>query len=170
MDISKVTFPLFKLRTYVSIDKNPLGIVKVTSIHGEYILDDNTIPGTFEERRLQLKIKYPDEKIYKLRERVIYLRQLVKYKSGSVFIDYNGNIVRYRKSSKLYDVKAHKIKYIRPYGDRWSIIRVDDIEIPFIVADLITTKVGYASVMHTKWGPFLYDLTGKNHETYKRKI
>jgi hypothetical protein len=24
--------------------------------------------------------------------------------------------------------------------------------------------------MHTKWGPFLYDITSKAHEPYKRKI
>ncbi len=170
MNITRVTFPLYKLRSYISIDKNPLGVVKVTSIKGTYILDDTSINGTFEERRIKLRNKYPKEKIYKLKERVIYLRQLVKYKSGSIFIDYNGNIIKYKKSSNLFEVKAHKILRNKPYEDRWSILTVEDIETPFIIADLITEKTSYASIMHTKWGPFLYDLTNTKHETYKRKI
>lgn len=170
MDITQVTFPLYKIRSYISIEKSILGVVKITTIKGEYILDDTNIPGTFEERRLKMTAKYPKEKIYRLKEQINYLRQLVKYKSGSTFVDYNGNIIKYKKSSNLFEVKSHKIIEIKPYGDNWTIIKAKNIEIPFLIAEPISPKVGYASIMYTKWGPFLYDLTSIQHETYRRKI
>ena len=107
--------------------------------------------------------------IYKLKEQVNYLRQLVKYKSGSTFIDSNGEIIKYKKSSKLFKITSHKIIKIKPYGV-WSIIYIKDMEIPFIIGQTLEDKTKYASIMHTNWGPFLYDLTVEKHDTYKRKI
>jgi hypothetical protein len=169
MDIRNVKFPLYKLRAYLEINKNPLGLVKVTTIKGTYILDDISIPGTFAERRLKLAEQYPKEKIYKLKEQVIYLRQLIKYKTGTTFIDYEGNIIKYKKSSKLFDVKAHKITRKRPYHN-WTIIELNGIEIPFLVGEPVKETTTHASVMYTEWGPLLYDLTNKDHDIYKRKI
>ena len=169
MDISQVTFPLYKLRAYIAIDKNPLGLVKISSIKGTYILDDTTIPDTFDKRRLMLPSMYPNEKIYPLKEKILYLRQLVKYKSGSKFIDNNGQIISYTKSSKLFDVKSHKIVRNRTI-DNWSIIYVEKLDIPFILGEPLRYSAKYASIMYTDWGPFLYDLTSKRHEVYKRKI
>lgn len=169
MDINNITFPLYKLRSYIHIDKNPLGLVKVTTIKGTYILDDTSIQKPFEERRLELVSQYPKEKIYKLKEKVIYLRQLVKYKSGTTFIDNNGVLIRYSKSSSLFDVKSHKIVNKRFY-DNWTIITVQGIETPFLVGQILRDTTTYASIMYTKWGTFLYDLTNKAHAPYKRKI
>ena len=169
MDITKVTFPLYKLRAYINIDRSPLGLIKISTIKGTYILDDLSINGTFPERRARLISEWPRDKIYKLNEQVIYLRQLVKYKSGTTFIDHNGNIVRYTKSSELYKITSHKIIEKRESGN-WTIIKLNGIEIPLLVSMRLTPETKYASIMHTKWGPFLYDLTSKQHEIYKRKI
>lgn len=169
MDISKVTFPIYKLRSYLDIDTNPLGVIKVTTIKGVYILDDLGINKSFAERRAALSAYYPKDKIYKLKEKVAYLRQLVKYKSGSVFIDYNGNIIKYKKSSKLFEVKSQKIHSKSHHGN-WTILKVNGIEISFLVGHIVSSKVKYASIMYTEWGPFLYDITSKDHEPYKRKI
>jgi len=168
MDIGKVTFPLYKLRSYLDIDTNPLGLVKVTTIKGVYILDDKSYNGTFEERRLKIAM-YSPEKIYRLKEKVLYLRQLVKYKSGTTFIDLNGNILRYHKSTSLFKVISRKIERVREDGN-WSIINCTGLEQPLLVGINISPEVKFASIMETKWGPFLYDLTSIQHDTYRRKL
>ena len=167
--LPNVIFPIYKLRSYLNIDTNPLGSIRVTSIRGQYILDDTSIPGTFEERRMLLASHYPLEKIYTLKEKVLYLRQLVKYKSGTTFIDYNGKIFKYNKSSKLFSIKSHKITK-KTNHENWTVIYVEDIEIPFLVGLTLAYNVTHASIMETEWGPFLYDLTTQAHEVYKRKI
>lgn len=169
MDITKVVFPLYKLRSYIDIDKNPLGLVKITTIRGTYILDDESIDMPFESRRVKLIAQYPEDKIYKLKEKVRYLRQLVKYKSGTTFIDFNGTIIKYNKSSKLFTIKSHKIVNKRSYKN-WNILTLSSLETPFLIAGNVGPTITHASVMETKWGPFLYDITNKHHEPYKRKI
>lgn len=169
MAINNIVFPIYKLRSYIKIEQTPLDIVEVTTIKGRYILDDKNIEAPFAERRLLLQAKYPDAKIYKLKERVPYLRQLVKYKSGTTFVDYNGDIFRYRKSSKLFPVKSHKIERTKEYGN-WTIFEVAGIETPFMVGEPLSYNAKYASIMHTDWGAFLYDITSKPHEPYRRKL
>jgi hypothetical protein len=169
MSIHNVVFPLYKLRSYISIERTPLDTVVVTTIKGKYILDDKSINAPFSERRIELLSRYPKDKIYKLKERVPYLRQLVKYKSGTTFIDYNGEIFKYKKSSRLFKVKSHRIEKKRKHGN-WTIFNVSNIEIPFIVGELLPYNANYASIMHTTWGPFLYDITSEPHEVYRRKL
>jgi len=169
MNISEVTFPLYKLRSYLNVEETALGIVKITSIKGTYILDDKTYNGTFSERRIAMLKEYPTEKIYKLKERINFLRQLIKYKSGTNFIDYNGYILKYKKSSKLFDIKSYEINTISPH-DNWNIINLIGLEQAFLIGGSISPITRYASIMDTQWGPFLYDLTSKHHESYKRKI
>jgi hypothetical protein len=169
MDISKVVFPLYKLRAYLNIETNPLGLVKITSVKGTYILDDTSINLPFEERRVKLVAEYPTEKIYKLKERILYLRQLVKYKTGTTFIDHNGTIIRYTKSSKLFNITSHKILHKRDYGT-WTILTISGIETPFLLGERVKYTTKFASIMNTSWGPFLYDITSEIHEPYKRKI
>lgn len=169
MNIHQIVFPLYKLRKHLKIETNPLGLVKITSIKGTYILDDTSIRGTFAERRVILSTQYPKEKLYTLKEKILYLRQLVKYKSGTVFIDYNGNIFKYKKGNRLYQVKSHKIEKKTPYGN-WTILKIIGIETPFLIGHNLLPTTTHASIMYTQWGPFLYDLTNTEHELYRRKI
>lgn len=169
MSITNVTFPLYKLRSYIKLERTLLDTIEITTIRGKYILDDKSINAPFYERRAKLKYKYPKEKIYKLKEQVPYLRQLVKYKSGTTFVDYNGDIFKYRKSSKLFKVKSHKITKKKQYG-KWTIFEVANIETPFMIGEMLTATAKYASIMHTEWGPFLYDITSQPHGVYRRKL
>jgi hypothetical protein len=169
LKLDKITFPLYKLRSYISIDTNPLGLVKITTIKGTYILDDTSIPTDFEERRLILAEDYPSEKLYKLKEQVLYLRQLVKYKSGTTFIDYNGKLVEYKKGNNLFKINSHKILNKQEHGN-WTVLTLENMEIQFVVGQLLPHTATHASIMETKWGPFLYDLTSIKHLTYSRKL
>ena len=149
--------------------QNPLGLIKITTIKGTYILDDISYSAPFSERRLKLLSDWPKEKIYKLKEKVIYLRQLIKYKSGTTFIDNNGTIVKYHKSTKLFKITSHKIEKSKEYGN-WTVLYLVGIETPFLVGERLSYNSTHASVMHTDWGIFLYDITNKYHEMYRRKI
>lgn len=164
-----VKFPLYKLRSYLKIDRNLLGAIKITTIRGTYIFDDTSISGTFEERRAKLPMMHPNMPVYKLKERVLYLRQLVKYKSGTTFVDSEGSIFKYQKSSKLFEITSHKIDRKRPYGN-WTILNISSYEQPFLVGQTVLPTTTHASIMNSSWGPMLYDLTSKKHEPYKRKI
>ena len=164
-----VKFPLYKLRSYISIDRYRFDAIKITTIRGTYIFDDHSIPGTFEERRAKLSMMHPNMPVYKLKERVLYLRQLVKYKSGTTFVDSEGNIFKYQKSSKLFKITSHKITRKKAYGN-WTILNVEGQEQPFLVGQAVLPTTTHASIMHSSWGPMLYDLTSKQHEPYKRKI
>jgi len=169
LKLANITFPLYKLRSYLNMETTLLGAVMITTIRGTYIFDDINLRGDFEERRSALSLYHPDKKIYKLKERVIYLRQLVKYKTGTTFVDHTGNIIKYKKSSKLFEIKSHKIERKRQHGN-WSVISIQGIEQDFIVGQTVLPTTTHASIMYSSWGPFLYDLTNKHHEMYRRKI
>lgn len=169
MNLSKIRFPLYKLRAYLSMDTNLLGVTKITTVKGVYIFDDTSIPGNFEERRLKLSSYHPRTSIYKLKERVMYLRQLVKYKTGTTFVDITGKLIKYKKSSKLFNVKSYIINRKKEYGN-WTIIYVNTIEHPYIIGHVLQPTTTHASIMHSSWGLFLYDLTNEYHKSYKRKI
>ena len=170
LKLHNITFPLYKLRSHLDIEYKLLGEVLVTTIKGEYIIDDQSLTGDLEIRRASLSSLHPTRKVYKLKERVLYLRQLIKYKSGTTFIDVNGYIFKYKKSSRLFNVESKKITRIRPFSETRVVIEVEGHEQPFIVYNNISAKTKYVSIMHTSWGPLLYDLTSKKHDTYKRKI
>ncbi len=169
LKLGKITFPLYKLRSYLSVDTNPLGVCKITTVKGVYIFDDLNLRGDFEERRAHLAQYHPGKKIYKLKERVLYLRQLVKYKSGTTFVDHTGTLIKYKKSSKLFNIKSLKIERKLQHGN-WTVIYVRNMEQPFIVGQIVLPTTTHASIMYSSWGPFLYDLTNKQHKPYKRKI
>lgn len=169
MNLTKIKFPIYKLRAYLSIDTTLMGVTKITTVKGEFVLDDDKLDGDFLQRRVLLSNHYPRTTIYKLNEKVSFLRQLVKYKSGTSFVDTHGKIFKYRKGSKLFKVESFKIIRVREHGI-WTIIYVDTTEQPYIVGHALLSTTTHASIMFTDLGPFLYDLTTEKHKMYRRKI
>lgn len=165
-----IKFPLYKLRQHQNIETTPLGKVKVTSIKGTKILDDKSLSGNFIERRIKMVSKYDKKEIYKLKEEVTLLRQLIKYKTGTVFIDREGKLLKYKKSTKLYKVKCYKIEKAKRINDTTTVIYLNGFEQELIVYGLFKNNTKYASIMYTTWGPLLYDLTTERHDMYRRKI
>ena len=168
--LHNISFPLYKLRSYLNIEHKLLGAVLITTIKGEYIVDDTSLPGELEARRALLLTEHPNRKIYKLKERVLYLRQLVKYKSGTTFIDADGKIFKYQKSGKLNTVVSKKITRIKKITETRIVIFVEGYECPFLIYENLSSKAKYVSIMYTDSGPFMYDITSKRHRDYKRKI
>jgi hypothetical protein len=106
--------------------------------------------------------------LYSLRSKLNLLRHLIKFPTGTYFIDNTGFIFKYKKSSSLNWVECKKIKSFTEVNGRY-IFYVDKQHIPYIT-ELNLTLIPYASLMYTKAGPLLYDLTTEYHEPYKRKI
>ena len=167
--LADITFPIYKIRSYLDIETNLMAQVLITTIKDTYILDDLAYNGNLEERRLKIQQESPLYKLYRLKERVIYLRQLIKYKSGATFIDITGKIFKYKKSSGLYNIESLPILR-KKISDNWTILYLQGVEIPFLVAHTVKPNVKFASLMYTNQGPLLYDLTSKYHERYRRKI
>ena len=162
-----LTFPLYRIKGIRSIERNPLGIIKVKNSRGEFILDNPNLQGdTLGARRLHILKKQRA----KLGERLTYLRQLIKYPSGTYFIDNEGRLYSYKKGKRRYLVVCRKIlkKTITQSG---TIIHVEKVNSPFkLYHNLEAEDVKFASIMETDWGPFLYDITGIKHEPFRRAI
>ena len=169
--LNKIAFPLYRIRHYLSIDTNPLGVVKITTVKKTYILDDKSYPQRdYAARRVAMVKDYPEDKIYRLGERVDFLRHLVKYPSGTTFINKFGDLICYKKGRKLFPVISKHIIYKHIMDNGWTRIAVDDVDIEFLLTYRLPWEAKYASIMMTNFGPFLYDITKEKHEVYKRKI
>jgi hypothetical protein len=163
--LHRVEFPLYKLGKFVSIDKNPVGPVYITTVRGKYILDDTSLSGDLGRRRLHIiGDKYP------LRGTIFTLRELFKFPSGTYFIDKNGHIFKYKKGKARYLVESKKIykKELRPEG---MVCYITDLPNPIRLGVTLEAQLkDYASIMSTNYGPILYDLTQEYHEPYRRSI
>jgi hypothetical protein len=169
LTLDNVKFPVYKLRQYINMEHTLLDVIKIQTIKGTYILDDTSLSGTFAQRRLQLRNHYSELKPYKLKDQILYLRQLIKYPSKTKFIDSDGHLFEYNKGKKFFKVKSYKITR---YNERnnWGYLYLDSLEQPFMVTQPLTFETKYASIMHTDKGLLLYDLTKEYHKPYNRKL
>jgi hypothetical protein len=171
--MSQVSFPIWRLRKFQEIKTNVFGLTKVRYIKkGWVIVDDKRIDAeSLAERRLQLIFKGLKDELCPLTEKIDLFKDMVKYPSGTVFIDAKGFIFVYNKSSRLNTVESLPIvKYAEIEG--YIVFKVKGIpDFPFIIPSK-TKDLGtkYASIMHTQYGPILYDITKDCHATFRRKI
>lgn len=160
-------FPIYMIPAASTIDI--IGnVVYIVGFYSNKILDDYSIEGSFLERRLLLYAKYPNNKIYKLKNRLNLFRQLIKCPGNSIIITSDGLINRYKKGNKFCNVKSHKITRVgkNKFG---ILLYVSKHTEPFFVTAL-TINSNYISIIETKQGPLMYDITKEYHEPYKRKI
>lgn len=162
-------FPLFKLGTYKEIETTLMGKVYIDTGRGRYILDDKSIPyPSLAQRRLRIKNKIP---LYKFRGTVNTLRELVKHPSNTKFMDRNGNLFKYKKGNKRYKVVSHEIIRKEKLEYNRYVIYIKDVPTPQLLDNELVAKASnYASVIHTKDGPLIYDYTSEPHDVYRRSI
>lgn len=167
--MEKIEFPLFKLGKYKEIEKTLMGKVYIYTAREKYLLDDLSLPfSNYATRRLRMKGKIP---LYKFRGTVSNLRSLIKYPSGTKFIDKTGNLFIYKKGKKRYKVVSHKItKKEKLEYDRY-VIHIHGYPTPQLIDNEIVAKnSNYASIIYTKDGPLIYDYTSEPHAIYRRSI
>jgi hypothetical protein len=162
-------FPLFKIGKYENIEKTPLGKIYITTVYDKYVLDDTSVEGeTLGQRRLKLALK--GHNLYKFRGKVDTLKQLIKHPSGTIFLDNNGNIFKYRKGRKLFKVVSHKVLK-RENKDDGVVVTIQDYPTPhFIPSKKVADNTNYVSIMLTNTGPLIYDYTSEPHKVYRRSL
>lgn len=171
--LSDIVFPVYKLGSYVSITNAPLGEVYITTKYKRYILDDTSIPEpSLARRRLVIgskKLKIP---LYKFRGTFFFLRDMIKEKGNTLFIDSLGKLFRYKKSNKRSVVVCEQILTKTKDSDGSLIVGICNfpglVRVPYNSFNL---NAKYASVLYSSSvGPMLYDLVEEHHEPYKRCI
>ena len=172
MGVAKqINFPLFKLGEYEEIEETLMGKVYIYTTRGKYLLDNKALPySKYSQRRLRLKgtKKVP---LYKFRATVHNLRNLVKFPSGTRFIDVQGNLFKYKKQRKLYKVLSHKILKKKPTNDGSCIVHIEKFNSPYLIdSNFVASNTNYISIIYTKDGPLIYDYTTERHEPYRRSI
>jgi len=162
-----IEFPIYKIRSYEEMDKNPLGKIKIYTISGEWILDDLSVEGeTLGIRRL----KIPENKRYKLGHKVDTLRQMLKHPGGTIFIDNKGHLFKYTKGSERFLVESKSILK-KEFITKGTILHIKDLPTPQLIPyKHLAEDINYASIIFTKYGPFVYDYTKQAHEPYRRSI
>ena len=170
--LNEILFPIYKLGSYVEIKKNPIGPIYIITKYKRYILDDISIPEeTLARRRLIIgsqKLKVP---LYKFRGTLFFLRDMLKEKSNTLFIDSTGKMLRYQKGSKRFKVVCEQVNTREKCPEGNLLVGICNfpglVRVPYNSYNL-TAK--YASILYSDNGPMLYDLVEEYHEPYKRGI
>lgn len=110
------------------------------------------------------------DEIYKFRAKIDNLRQLIKYPSGTLFIDKYGKLFKYKKGKKQYSVVCRNILK-REQVPEGVVLHIEEVPSPHIIYySTLADNIKYASVMLTDYGPLVYDYTAEKHEPYRRSI
>lgn len=96
-------FPLWSMRAYYELEKEG-DLVFINTYHSTYILDDTSLPGDYQQRRVAMLNHDYGVKHYPLKYQCNTLIQVYKeYKRGVVkFIDSNGKIYAYRPTRTVH--------------------------------------------------------------------
>jgi hypothetical protein len=165
--LNEIQFPIYRIREFQEITTK-LGRTSIKYRNKWTVIDDTTVDGNLGRRRLILS--YSGLDMYPLMEQLKTLRQMLKYPSKTNFIDWDGHLFKYKKTSKLHTVTSYPIEKCTINGG-WTLIRVGPGDQDYAVSENLQKQgITHASIMMTNSGPFLYDLTSEYHDPYRRKI
>lgn len=174
MKLSEIAFPVYPLRKHRRIFKGSKGVVFIETDIGEItVLDDTSLEGTFNQRRLRLSIqlKTKEFRLYPLPKSYSTLGTMIRNRikdRAKKYIDSTGRIFEY-KPSKFYKLKYLKIveKYV--IKGKCAVILLDNINSPFKVATLPPDRFSWAGVLISDVGYILYDFsTDKLPDTVRK--
>jgi len=174
MKLSEISFPVYPLRRHRRIFEGSKGVVFIETDLGEIaILDDTSLEGTFNQRRLRLslQLKTKDFRLYPLPKSYSTLGTMLRNRvkdNAKKYIDSTGKVFEY-KPSKFYRLKYLKIieKYV--VKGKCAIILLDTINTPFKISSLPPDKFMWAGVLISDLGYILYDFsTDKLPDTVRK--
>ena len=167
--IFNLEFPVFKMGQFEKIETNSLGLVKVTTYRNEYVVDDTNSkePNYFRRR---IKLREEGYNMYHLKIRADTVEELIKYKTGTHFIDKSGYIFRYTKGKKFFKLESHPIVKRAFDPDRGTILYLYDIPHPILYPHRIPAYIKFAGLLEIDGGHMLYNLTKQQFITTRRKI
>lgn len=158
----KAKFPVYALRAYESISYEG-DLVLIHTHYTDYILDDRSIEGNYFDRRLAMRVRKYDHKVYPLRERFTMLSQLANTKRRD-FIDEDGKLWKYRPT-KFYRIEYAKVHNVTRTWKGHFLLHTR-LPVNFI-ADQVYAYVGYIKVGKSY---FLYDLTDERGQSTRKKL
>lgn len=167
--LSKMKFPLFKMRAFEEITTNGFGHIVVVTNNNKWVLDDPSIdePDYFRRRIIMKSRKY---ELYPLYEKVDNISQLMKYKSGTYFIDRSGKYFKYKKGNKYYNLNYWKIKKRLYDPNRGSMVFVKGLPMPFYFATRVPFNYKYLGLLNVDGGFLVYDLSEEKKDDTRRKL
>ena len=144
-------------------------MVKIETEYNEYLLDNLAIQEkSLAKRRITLH-RYGD-KVYPLRKRVHNISELIKYPTGTKFIDAEGHIFTYNKGNKFYSLKYYAIGSIKPGKELGSyIIWLPEIGYAF---ETFSYEFNYrfVGILDTPMGYIVYEFSEEHKPVTRRKI
>ena len=157
--------PVYSLRAFESID-NEGNYSVITTRYNKYVLDDRTLPGTFSQRRLILFENRKDlpYKLYPIRGRITMLSQMVGSKK-SQFIDSDGNLINWKKTTFYSIVTAKVLRSARLYNGKYQCY-VQKVPYPFV----LSAVPAYISYILVNNSPVIYQTHQEEPEIPRLRI
>ncbi len=175
MDLSKISFPVYKLGREAPIEEEGvsfyLKIYETDTVRKflPLIIDDKNIEGaTLARRRLLLKSK--EIKLYTLSKAIFFIADLIKLTIGtSYYIDSTGKIFEYKKTTTV-PLIFKKIKKVIPIKTGGATIEVEGIASRYKTLFLPNLECKYAGLLKIGKGYILYGLYETKLPDTRRKI
>lgn len=158
----KAKFPVYALRAYEKIEREG-DLVLILTHFTTYVLDDLSIEGNYYDRRLIMRSRKYEHKVYPLKERFTMLSQLANTKRRD-FVDEDGKLWKYRPS-KFYRVEYAKVHNVTKTWKGHFLLHTR-LPVSFI-ADDVFNYVGYIKVGRSY---FLYDLSNERKNSTRKKL
>ena len=175
MDLSKISFPVYKLGKEAPIEEDGVSfyakIYEGDSVRKflPLIVDDKNKKGESLARR-RLLLKNEDVKLYSLKLAIFFIADLVKLTKGSTwYIDSTGKIFEYRKSTSV-PLIFKKVSKIIPIKTGGATIEVEGMPHRYKTLFLPRIEQKYAGLLKLGKGYILYGLYDKLYPNTRRKI
>lgn len=167
--IFELEFPIYKMGQFEKISTNALGLKKIVTFRGEYVLDDiDSKEPNYFRRRLNLIAE--GYKLYHLNNKIDRVEQIIHFKTGTYFIDKSGYVFRYKKGNKFYKLECHAISKRAFDPSRGTILYLRNIPHPILYPNRIPTFIKYAGLLNIGGGHILYNLKEEPFKSTRRKI
>lgn len=160
-----VDLPLYEVRSFFRKSKE--GRYTVIQTHyTKYVLDDDTLPGTYWERRLYLRCHEEQlpYKLYPLKRQISTLSQLARTKAN-MFVDKTGKLIKHVKE-KFYNIDVYRVlQSVQIYNGKWQNY-VRGISFPF----LTDSPAQYLSIIKAKGSYWLFDIHYDKPEVRRYRV
>ncbi len=157
--------PLYEVRSFFRKSKE--GNYTIIQTHyTKYVLDDETLPGNYWERRLALRCneKALPYKLYPLKRRITSLSQLARSKAD-MYINSKGKLVRHAKE-RFYNIEVHKVlSSVQVYNGKWQNY-IREAPFPFIT----DSPASHLSVIKARGSYWLFDVHDTEPEERRYRV
>jgi len=174
MQLEKIVWPVFKLRDKEPINKDGI-IYYLTELFDEEnnktitkikIIDDKNITNTTLGLR---RLKIDKDKLEKLSIAIYTVQDLIKLATkSSWFIDNNGTIFQYKKSTRA-KLKIYRIKQILPVNGIGCILELEGLSERF-KSMTIPIHERYAAILHYNSKSLFYGLCNEELKSKWRLV